>query len=81
MNKLHPVLTLTLALGLLTGLTTGATVSAALRQDFGEPLVLWHLVLYGLSTGPRDKGLRTPLWGGSSAPLRQHLRRRATRGD
>ena len=57
MNKLHPVLTLTLALGLLTGLTTGATVSAALRQDFGEPLVLWHLVLYGLSTGPRDKGL------------------------
>ena len=23
------------------------------------PLVLWHLVLYGLSTGPRDKGLRT----------------------
>ncbi len=59
MNKLHPVLTLTLALGLLTGLTTGATVSAALRQDFGEPLVLWHLVLYGLSTGPRDKGLST----------------------
>ena len=57
MNKLHPVLTLTLALGLLMGLTTGATVSAALRQDFGEPLVLWHLVLYGLSTGPRDKGL------------------------
>jgi len=26
---------------------------------FDKPLVLWHLVLYGLSTGPRDKGLST----------------------
>jgi len=25
-----------------------------------KPLVLWHLVLYGLSTGPRDKGDEGP---------------------
>ncbi len=29
-------------------------------QPFDKPLVLWHLVPYGLSTEPRDKGLRTP---------------------
>jgi len=34
-----------------------------------RPLVLWHLVLYGLSTGPRDKGYRVQGWPQAWMPV------------